>query len=188
MGEPSENRIQVVYLLPVLAANDAAPFIGELEAHFGNVEARPINSEPPAAGFSEISMVLTALGGVVSVAFITGFFEELGSESARQLREGLRRVLERGRRNYWGRKYSPLCIELGQARFHFHQPLSEDELLKRIRKADELVKSLPPEAYDGRPQGPMEYGFFWDTETEQWRGELWQLYGKYWFPPRFWES
>ncbi|MEJ7900697.1 MAG: hypothetical protein WKF63_02575, partial [Thermomicrobiales bacterium] len=98
------------------------------------------------------------------------------------------------------RSYIPLQIGLGNEssdqfpdapiRYYFHDEIDEAELLKRMEAADRHLQSIPPEHLSAQ-NGPAEYGFFWDTKTQQWRGCIYgypePAYGEFWLPFKGWD-
>lgn len=75
------------------------------------------------------------------------------------------------------RPYIPLCIEVGtnprfgSIRFYFHGDPDPEQLKRQWEAVGAVIRSLPDEALDNSP-GPQEYGYFWDKEHDEWRGDL----------------
>lgn len=149
---------------------DLAPVLDELNIRHNSVEAAVYDFEPPAAGFSEIAITIATDASAAILA-------TLALQGAGELRRKLLQVMSKSKSNPDGRRYVPLRVQIGRVRFYFHEVVSEEELLERIRAAQELAASLPDEAFQGEA-GPGEYGFFWDDIGKAWRGGIYGYSGE----------
>jgi hypothetical protein len=172
-------QIYVSAITTVLSYSDIAPLLDELNTRYAVVETSASSHEPPAAGLTEIALIITASGAAI---YLKAFLEAWAAEDARAIRTHLASLTQKGRKNRLGRHFVPFRIELGAIRFSFHERLSdEDEVLERLRAAVELVQSLPDEAFQGSG-GPGEMGLWWDRNRREWRGSIGTWGGEFCLP------
>jgi len=114
--------------------------------------------------------------------------EAWAAEDAKSLRAKVLEILKKGRKKVNHRIYIPLKVEAGKVRFYFHEPVSDEEFVKRLHAAIELVNDLPAESLEGQT-GPGEYGLFWHEDSQSWKGQLWGVIGfnEFCFPDNFTE-
>ncbi len=185
--------VTIYAVSPVLGHEIPNQVATELSSQLGHpATLEVLDNEPPAAGMSEIAMVIEVVsnaGG--AVAFLALL---LNTVKGTTLGEAIGRVLSRGRRSETsGRAYVPISINIGAQgsgmplRFMFHGKVSQQEFLIRLEKAKELAATIPPEMLSG-PGGPAEYSFFWDHENRHWRGQIYDpdslgVDDDFWLPP-----
>lgn len=145
-----------------------APFLDELNKRHFSVSATVHDFEPPAAGFSEIAITVAV---AAPTAYLSSFLATWAAEDAKALRRRMLEAMKRGKENAYGRRYVPLRVEIGRVRFYFHEQLNDEELVERLRAAQEFAASLPEEAFEGQG-GPGEYGYFWDRSAKAWKGGI----------------
>lgn len=150
---------------------ELAPFLDELNSKYNSVEATVYDFEPPAAGFSEIAVTVAV---AAPIAYLSSLLATWAAEDAKALRQRLLGVMRRSKQNPSGRRYLPMRVELGRVRFYFHDDVTEEELVGRLRAAHEFAASLPEAAFEGEP-GPGEYGLYWDKKTNSWKGSIYGL-------------
>jgi hypothetical protein len=160
--------------------SDLAPFLDELSKRNFSVSATVVDFEPPAAGFSEIAITVAV---AAPTAYLSTFLATWAAEDAKALRRKLLNVMKRSRESPSGRRYVPLRVEIGRVRFYFHEQINDQELVTRLRAAQDLVAALPERAFEGQ-SGPGEYGFFWDRNEEKWKGGIYQYSNEYCLPER----
>lgn len=164
------------------------PIISDLESIFRtNVKSSYFDGRAAASGLAEIAFTIIATG---AVGLIFKFFEPLVTAAGEAYRDDVLGLIQRHRGDH-----IPLQIGLGgesrndypdaPIRYCFHDRIDGDELLKRMIAANEHLQSIPPKHLSGLI-GPTEYSFFWDTETQQWRGCIYgglePAYGEFWIP------
>ena len=171
-------QIHVSVITTVLSNSDIAPLLDEINTQYAKVETTAWSHEPPAAGLSEIALIISASGAAI---YLKAFLEAWAAEDARMIRKHLASLTQKGRKNKLGRHFVPFRIELGAVRFFFHEQLSDDEVLERLRAALKLVQSLPDEAFQG-PGGPGEAGLWWDRSRQGWRGAIGTWGGEFCMP------
>lgn len=199
-------RIQVNSIRPVLADAYVAPIADELSDLYGVQPTIHVDEhEPPAAEFTEIALyILMAVNTaqIVAAPLVTKLFEPLVTELGERLRDRVLDVIDVTRaRNPNLRVYVPLVIAVGQqgedgeflsvpVHYVFHGRMNAVELLRRLRAAEEHLKTIPPELLSGAAAGPPGR-FFWDSEQGRWRGHISRFpdepYGEEWYPPDLWE-
>lgn len=129
--------------------------------------------EPPAAGFSEISNVVSFLADskellLPAATWIAGKYGGAASGKFRDVLSQCRRSRESGR------PYVPMMIGFGtnpdfpSVRFFFHREVDAEELRAQLKGMIEVLESIPEEAFYSSP-GPTENGFFWDHQEKRWR-------------------
>lgn len=164
------------------------------------VTSSSTDSEPPAAGMTEIALTILVSGAATLLA---EFFKPLITDAGEACRNKVMDVIRNGRRSKKsGRKYLPLLIALGNdpdsqqpsmaVRYYFHGRLDDDDLLVRLMAANDHVASIPVEVFEGTG-GPAEVGFYWDEQQNRWRGgashqDPEQTYGEFWLPKDLWED
>jgi hypothetical protein len=153
---------------------ELAPVLDELNKRHNTVEAAVYDFEPPAAGFSEIAITIAtdASAAILATLALQGGGNLLGK---------LRRLMNHAKKNPYGRHYVPLRVQIGRVRFYFHEVVSEEALLERLRAAHEFSLSLPPEAFLGEA-GPGEIGMYWDDKSKAWRGGINGFRDEYCYP------
>ncbi len=187
--------IHVASYGPILDQSVVQPVGDELESVYqARVSVSIVDREPPAAGMSEIAMTILATG---AIGLLVKFFEPLVAHAGEQLRDKLLAAIREGKSNKeTGRRYVPVCIEFGisdsegPVRYCFHGEIDEEELLLRLRAAQEHIQTLPPELF-AVASGPLVNGFFWDEAAGRWRGQVSGLdqivYGEFWLPDDLWD-
>lgn len=162
------------------------------------VERVPLGYEPVAAGMSEIATVLSILADSkeVLVPVLTGLASWFGGPGVGKFRDLVRNTR---RSKETGRGYIPVCVQVGTApphgsvRFYFHGDPDPEQLKRQWEEVGAIIRSLPAEALNESP-GPQEYGYFWDNERAEWRGELfYQVRDQFrtegvWFPPDLFDA
>lgn len=177
--QPSwDCQVQISTITTVLSYTDIAPFLDEISSHYAKIETTAWSHEPPAAGFTEIALVITASGAAI---YLKAFIESWAADDAKALRKHLSSITKRGRKNKRGRHFVPFELRLGSVQFYFHESLDEDEILERIRAAVELVRSLPDEAFEG-PGRESGRGLWWDRSRREWRGYIGTWGGEFCIP------
>jgi len=171
-------QIHVSVITTVLSNADIAPLLDELNTRYAVVNTSSYSHEPPAAGLTEIALVITASGAAI---YLKAFIESWAADDAKALRKHLSSITKRGRKNKWGRHFVPFELRLGSVQFYFHESLDEDEILERIRAAVELVRSLPDEAFEG-PGRESGHGLWWDRCRREWRGYIGTWGGEFCIP------
>lgn len=145
-----------------------APFLDELNERYNSVAAKVHDFEPPAAGFSEIAITVAV---TAPVAYLSSFLATWAAEDAKALRQKMLDLMHRNQENEHGRRYLPMRIEIGRVRFYLHEQLTDEELVQRLRAAQDYTATLPEQAFDGEA-GPGEFGLFWDKNSETWKGGI----------------
>lgn len=157
-----------------------APFLDELNKRHFSVDASVYDFEPPAAGFSEIAITVAV---AAPAAYFSTFLATWAAEDAKALRRKMLDLFQRGKVSGSGRRYVPMRVELDRVRFYFHEQLDDEELVARLKAAQEFAASLPEEAFEGRA-GPGEYGLFWDRKLKAWRGGIYEYQAGHCSPER----
>ena len=126
--------------------------------------------DPPAAGFSEIAGTL--LVATTSVPYLKTFFSQRGEDDAQRMGARSPKLLDRDRRGRHGRTLVPFRVEVARvseddfyqqsyypsrAGFSVHQPVADEERVRRLKAAQGFMESLTEEALDGSG-GPPENG------------------------------
>jgi len=144
------------------------------------VQRTDMPTEPGAWGMSEIATVLGFITDAKEIAGWLLFFAS-GDPKAKKLRESLQNLLRKANRSPdSGRRYIPCGLEVGAApehpsvRFYFHGQRSPEELAQQLREAARVIEALLVEILSASP-GPQEYGYFWDSQSQEWRGRLYAL-------------
>ena len=145
-----------------------APLLDELNERYNSVGANVYDFEPPAAGFSEIAITIAV---TAPVAYLSSFLASWAAEDAKALRRKMLELMHRNQENQHGRRYLPMRVEMGRVRFYLHEQVSDEELVKRLRAAQEYTAALPEEAFAGEA-GPGEFGLYWDKKSETWKGGI----------------
>jgi len=179
MLESVSNRI-VVQRIQQAVEEDVAESIKEELANLYGVTVDSFsysNAGKPAFGLAEVTLTVGIVGPLVYK-----FFEPLITTAGEAFRD---KVLDTIRKTKGapGGPYIGVSIEFGDAsdeefpetpiRYYFYRRIDDKELVTRLKAADEHFNSLPPELLSERA-APVEYGFFWDHETQQWRGCVWR--------------
>jgi len=157
-----------------------APFLDELNKRYVFVAASVSDFEPPASGFTEIAITLAV---AAPAAYFSSFLATWAAEDAKALRRKMLDLFDLGKVNSHGRRYVPMRVELGRVRFYFHEQLDDEELVTRLKAAQDFVASLPEVAFEGLG-GPGEYGLFWDRKLKSWRGGIHGYQAGYCVPER----
>lgn len=163
-----EAEVNVAAIGTVQSYSDLAPLLDELNKRHAWVKASVSSFEPPAAGMTEIAVTLAL---AAPVTYLKSFIETWATEDAKAVRAAVKDIVDKGRQNRHGRRFIPFRLELGGVRFYFHERLTDDTMQDRLRAAQVLIDSLPSEAFEGQP-GPGEYGFFWDSGSNTWKGSI----------------
>lgn len=135
-----------------------------------------MESEPPAAGMSEIAAVIEVVNNSREmILWCIALWHTKARKSAwRSLQELL---TNSNMSKASGRKYIPLCISVGDfkghgvVRFYFHGHPTPDQLDDQWNQMRKMLAEMPEQHFKS-PPGPPEYGYFWDYESERWTGQL----------------
>lgn len=190
----SEISATSYLVAPVVNVDDAEELLNSLEELWGTeIERRYNESEPPAAGMSEIATILEVIVNSKEVILMLLVVAANAKGPARRVAAALRKhIRTANKREESQRGYIPFCLtvgtnhQYGSVRFYFHGDISDDQFEKQMWEARRLVESLPDEQLAAMP-GPQEYGFFWDRNADTWRGRLYaqetpESYQEMWWP------
>lgn len=178
MHDPSQNRILVHRIQQAVSRGVAKPIEEELMSLYRvPIESTSYdNRGKPAFGLAETALVIAVLWPLVHK-----FFEPLVTTAGEAFRNRVLETIRKTRHTPSGPHIS-VAIQFGDEsdeefpdtpiRYYFYHQIDDEELVKRLKAADKHLKSLPRELFSER-SAPVEYGFFWDRETQQWRGCVW---------------
>lgn len=167
-----ETTIELSTFAPIVSASDVAPLMDELNRHYLWVRLSVAATTPPAAGWSEMALVVTVVAP--AAMYLKPFLETWAQEDARQLREKLYGFIRQKRSDRNGRHYVPLQVHIGGVRFYFWGTMTDEEFQRRLLAAHALMEQLPDRVLEGS-SGPQEYGYFWDVKEGRWRGTAFEL-------------
>jgi hypothetical protein len=167
-------RVSALSIGPAVDQGTAQAFNAELALLWNTeIDWNVSQNEPAAAGFSEISNIVSFLAD--SKELIVPVASALAGRFSGPASTKFRDVLSRCRRNpVTGRPYVPMMIGFGtnprfsSVRFYFYREVDADELNTQLKEMVALLETLPEEAFMSST-GPMENGFFWDHEQQRWR-------------------
>lgn len=191
MLDSASDRI-VVQRIRQTVDEDVAESIKDELANLYEVPVDSIsysNAGKPAFGLAEVTLTVGIVGPLVYK-----FLEPLITTAGEAFRDKVLDII-RKTKGAPGGPYIGVSIEFGDAsdeefpdtpiRYYFYRQVDDQELMKRLKAADQHLSSLPPELLSERA-APVEYGFFWDRKTQRWRGCVWrqdnELYGEDWLP------
>lgn len=119
-------------------------------------------------------MALVVTVAAPTVMYLKSFLSTWAQDDAKALRTHLYSFIRRRWFDRQGRAYVPLQVLIGGVRFYFWGEMSDDEFRRRLLAAHALMDQLPDHVVESTP-GPSEIGYFWNAETETWRGTAWAL-------------
>lgn len=163
---------------PVIDEQAYSNLLDEISEGLGApLDNEVFETEPPAAGMSEIAVVMSFLADSKEVllpviSWMVGRFGGPAFNTLRDYLDGSRRSRETGR------PYVPLCVAFGtnpdnrgSVRFYFHGRPAQKQLERQFEEMYRVIDALPEVAL-AEMAGPPEYGYFWDEEQSRWRGQL----------------
>lgn len=167
-----------------LSYRETAPLLDALNERFLLVEAERWNFKPPAAAGGGgpdviVSLVFASFHGMSRLSRVLGDADmrdlvkavvvELVKGSNSAVRKEIVRLIALARARRVTAHSAPFRIEIESLPFYFDEEVTEDEFIERCKRASDFVGKLPMGDLSVVP-GPGEYGFYWDGESNGWKG------------------